>query len=109
MSNRVPWSTPSARGKAYCLPGGTPNLGKDVLQKIKEAVGKSSSLRKRCFVGKEYWLGSQLEKDARVSGGTTGARHGGRWVRGLFLAGSHPPQCGSVATEPSLVSMFTGT
>lgn len=34
---------------------------------------------------KEYWLKGQLEKDARVSGGTTGARHGGRWVRGLSL------------------------
>ena len=98
-----------ARGKAYCLPGGTPNLGKDAWEDKGGCWQVFKLEEKGVSVGKEYWLKGQLEKDARVSGGTTGVRHGGWWVRGLSLlqlCPIHP--CGSVTREPSLTSMFTG-
>ena len=100
-----------ARGKAYCLPGGTPNLGKDAWEDKGDCWQFFKLEEKGVSVGKEYWLQGQLEKDARVSGGTARARHGGWWVRGLSLLQLGPiphPPCGSVATEPSLASMFAG-
>lgn len=73
----------SAGGKAYCLPGGAPNLGEDG----GEDKGKLCQILKLkadgVFMVKKCWLKDQYKKYVGVGGGASRAGHGGSWVTGF--------------------------
>lgn len=66
----------SARGKAYRLPGGAPNLGEDAGDDQSKWYQILKLKEESIFMGKNYRLKGQYKKDVGVGGGSSGARQG---------------------------------